>query len=127
MSVDAKIDSLIEALNRNTEALLGAKDAGVAAGAAAPAKTTAAKGAAKTTAAAKTPSLTQDQVIAALTTLKDDFNLDEAKKIVTSVGGVDKMKEIPPEKFQVVYDAATARHAELTAEAAGGGSSGDDL
>lgn len=116
MSIDVQIAALIAALNANTEAL---KAAGGSAPAATTEKATKAK-AEKTK--DETPKITQEQVNAALIKIKDDFGMPEAKKIITDVGGVEKMAEIKPAEYQAVYDAAVAKHAELSA----GGSSEDD-
>jgi hypothetical protein len=108
MNIEQLIATLIAALNANTEALNKAGGAAPAAGAE---KTTKAKPAA----VKDEPKITQDMVNAALVKIKDDFGMPEAKVIIKDVGKVDKMSDIKPATFQAVYDAAVARHAELTA------------
>ena len=124
MSVDAKIDALIAALNANTEAL---KAAGTGTAATASAEKSETKPKGKGAAATKedAPKITQDQVNAALIKIKDDFGMDEAKKVIKEFGKVDKMAEIKPAQYQAVYDAAVAKHAELSEGGAGG--SDDDM
>ncbi len=101
MGIEAKIDELVAALNRNTEAL---------AGAAAPAGKTKTTNTNKKTEA---PKVSQDEVNAALLKLKEAHGIDEAKAIVKKVGKVDKMGEIKPADYKAVYDAAVARFEEL--------------
>jgi len=122
MSVDAKIDALIAALNANTEALKAAAVAAVSD------KTETKTGKGKTTEKTKdeAPKVTQEQVNAALIKIKDDFGMDEAKKVIKEFGKVDKMAEIKPAQYQAVLDAAVAKHAELS-EVGSGGSGDDDM
>lgn len=124
MSIDKSIAELTAALDRNTAALLAAAGAGAAA-AAAPA----AEKAGKTEKAAKTekkeePKITQDQVNAALIKIKDDYGMEHAKEVIKEQGKCDRMADIKPAQYQAVYDAAVAKHAELS-EAANGGGGGD--
>lgn len=115
MSVDKKIDDLIAALDRNTAALLAS---GGSAPAAAPAAESTKKG--KKTEAAETksgPKHDQAEVNAALIALKDTFGAEHAKAIIKDVGGVDKMSDIKEDKYDAVFDAAKAKHAELTSAA----------
>ena len=115
MSIEKHLTDLKEALDRNTDALL---KAGNTAAPAAETKTT--KGAGKAPAAEK---ITQEQVNAALIKIKDDFGMEEAKGVIKSHGKVEKMSEIKPAQYQAVFDAAIARHAELTE----GGGAGDEM
>jgi hypothetical protein len=52
----------------------------------------------------------------ALIALKDKFGGDKAKEIIKSVGGVDKMADIPEDKYDAVFSAAEIRYSELEAE-----------
>lgn len=115
MSVDKKIDDLIAALDRNTEALLKAGSP-VTGGTAAEKPAT--KGKAEKPAKEEAVKITQEQVNAALVKLKDDFDLKHAKEIIKEHGKCDKMADIKPAHFQAVYDAAIAKYTELSA---GGG------
>lgn len=119
MSVDKKIDELIAALDRNTAALTAA---GTSAGSTSTAAATTGK--AKKEEKKEEPKITQEQVNAALIKIKDDFSMDEAKAIIKSAGKVDKMADIKPANYQAVYDAAVARHAELTEAGSGGNDDG---
>jgi len=119
MSIDAQIAALIAALNANTEALL--KSGGTTAAATDKAD---AKPAGKGKAKDDTPKITQEQVNAALIKIKDDFGMEHAKAVIKEFGKVDKMAEIKPAQFQAVFDAAVAKHAELT-EAGSGDGDGD--
>lgn len=117
--IEELLTEVKEALDRNTAAL--EKAAGVTGTQAA----TGGEKAGKTEKAPKAdkkdePKVTQDQVNAALIKLKDDFSMDEAKAIIKEHGKVEKMSEIKPATYQAVYDAAVARHAELSAGSGGG-------
>lgn len=117
MSIDKKIDDLIAALDRNTAALAAAGTAVAASATAAPAakadkKEAAAAKADKKEAAA--PKITQEEMQAALIKVRDDFGSDVAKALVREVGKVEKMSEIKPALYQTVFDAAVAKHAELS-------------
>lgn len=122
MSIEKALADLTEALNANTAALLKA-------GGATPNPTTvaameeardkkgpgrpkkeeaAAPAAAPAPAAPKAPARTQEEMVAALEEVKDKISLDAAKKIITEVGGVEKRKDIPADKYAAVYDAAKA-------------------
>lgn len=121
MSIEALAQSLIEALDRNTQALLA--QGGKATTAAAPAdkgKPAADKGkpAAKKEEAAK-PKHTEDEVVAAISKLKDDFNVDEAKAIVKKLGFA-KMADITPDKYDEAVELAEKRYEELTEEGGDG-------
>jgi len=109
MSIEALMTELRDALNANTEALL--KSGGTSAAATDKADT---KPAGKGKAKDDTPKITQEQVNAALIKIKDDFGMDKAKEVIKEFGKVDKMAEIKPAQYQAVYDAAIAKHAELS-------------
>ena len=116
--IEKLIESLIASLDANTEALkAGVSGQGQTTSApAATEKSTKTEKADKTETKKKSdePKITQDQVNAALVKIKDDFGMDEAKKIISEVGKVSKMGEIKPAQYQAVFDAAVARHAELS-------------
>jgi len=110
MSIEALMTELRDALNANTEALKAA-----ASGAAVAEKVeTKAAGKAKAEKKEEAPKITQEQVNAALIKIKDDFGMDKAKEVIKEFGKVDKMAEIKPAQYQAVYDAAIAKHAELS-------------
>jgi len=117
MSIEALLTSLKESIDRNTEALKAVQGGTTSTATEKSTKTT------KTTKTEKTdePKVTQDQMNAALVKIKDDFGMDEAKAIISEFGKVAKMSEIKPAQFQAVYDAAVAKHAELSN---GGGDDG---
>lgn len=125
MSIEKALADLTEALNANTAALL--KAAGSAPAAAAAAEPAEKKGpgrpkkdtAAEKPAAPAKPTVTQEQMVAALEEVKDKISLDAAKKIISEVGGVDKRKDIPADKYAAVYEAAKA--------AIEGGEDGEDM
>lgn len=110
MSIEALMTELRDALNANTEALKAA-----ASGAAVAENVeTKAAGKAKAEKKEQAPKITQEQVNAALIKIKDDFGMDKAKEVIKEFGKVDKMAEIKPAQYQAVYDAAIAKHAELS-------------
>lgn len=116
MSIEKALADLTEALNANTAALL--KTGGTAAPATADSATEKrgpgrpkkedAPAPASAPAAPKAPTRTQEEMVAALEEVKDKISLDAAKKIISEVGGVDKRKDIPADKYAAVYDAAKA-------------------
>lgn len=119
MSIEKALADLTEALNANTAALLKAAGTTPAAAAVAepatekkgpgrPKKEEAAAPAPAKTAPAKAKARTQEEMVAALEEVKDKISLDAAKKIISEVGGVDKRKDIPADKYTAVYDAAKA-------------------
>lgn len=123
MSIEKALADLTEALNANTAALLkAAGSAATATAAAAPAAEAAAPATEKkgpgrpkkeaaeaaAPAASAKPTVTQEQMVAALEEVKDKISLDAAKKIINDVGGVDKRKDIPADKYAAVYEAAKA-------------------
>lgn len=124
MSIETLLTSLKESVDRNTEALLAVAASGGKAAATESGTKASGKAGKKTEAAATTetaaapsgPKHTQDEVNAALIKIKDDFGLEHAKGIIKSVGGVDKMGDIPADKYDAVFDAAVKKHAELSAE-----------
>jgi len=122
MSIDTAIAALTAALLANTAAL---EKAGGAAPYAAAAEKPATKGKATAEKKVDEPKITQEQVNAALIKIKDDFGMPAAKEVIKDFGKVDKMSEIKPAQFQAVFDAAVAKHAELSA--AGEEEKGDDL
>jgi hypothetical protein len=65
--------------------------------------------------AAKKPASehSKEEMVAALTELKDTKGKDAAKAVIKDVGGVDKMADIPDDKIDAVYEAAKAA---MTAE-----------
>lgn len=118
MSIEKALADLTEALNANTIVLLKAGGTAPAAAAAAVAEAATEKkgpgrpkkedAAAPAPAAPKAPARTQEEMVAALEEVKDKINLDAAKEIISQVGGVDKRKDIPADKYAAVYDAAKA-------------------
>lgn len=61
-------------------------------------------------AAAKKPASehTKEEMVAALTELRDTKGKDAAKAVIKDVGGVEKMADIPDDKTDAVYEAAKA-------------------
>lgn len=117
MSIEALLTALKESIDANTEALNRAAGATAAPAAAKEAAAeTPAKGRGRPAkeAAAETPKITQDMVNAALIKIKEEFGMEHAKVVIKEAGGVDKMAEIKPAKFQAVYDAAVAKYDELS-------------
>lgn len=129
--IESLIEKLIASIDANTEALKSGAGAVGATSETKPGK--AAKGAAETSEtksgkATKStkPTKTQAEVNAALIKLKDTYKAEEAKAIITKVGGVDRMGEIPEDKYDEVYNAAVKRFEELSAET-GEGAADDGL
>jgi len=113
------IEQQLTELNTNIKALVAAigsiQGGAAAAGTAAAASTTkpAASGKGKTSTAKETPpSVSVDEMQGALGKVKEKYDAATAKAIIKSVGGVEKMNEIPTDKVQAVYDAATKKLAE---------------
>ena len=133
MSIEQLLADLKEAVEKNTAALERLSVGGASgsttttsapAAADEPAKRTRTKPAAdKEPAADKKPEVTQEQMQAALIKIKDDFGMDKAKEVIKEAGGVDKMGDIKPAKYAAVFEAAVAKHAELS----GGDEDGGDL
>ncbi len=118
MSIDAQIAALIAALAANTAAL---EKAAGATPAASTGKSAAAAAKDKAAGAVKEDAVTQEQMNAALVKIKDDFGMEHAKEVIVAAGGVQKMAEIKPAKYKAVFEAAVAKHAELTEGAGDGG------
>lgn len=100
------LELLIEALNRNTEALLAANGATPAAAAdTKPAKTTPAKPAkpAKPAGPKHTKAETTEVVVA----VKDTIGVDAAKKLLAD-HGFKKVADITEDKFDVLFDEGKA-------------------
>lgn len=51
---------------------------------------------------------TRDDMIAALNEVKEKKGVAEAKELIKSKGGVDKMADVPEAKIDAVYEAAKA-------------------
>ena len=94
MSIDVQIAALITALNANTAALEKAAGS-VSTGSTEKVETKTTK-TTKTEKKEEAPKVTQEEVNAALIKIKDDFGMPEAKKIISEVGGVEKMAGIKP-------------------------------
>lgn len=62
------------------------------------------------------PKHTRDEMEAALNALKDKKGIEAAKGVIKSAGGVDKKAEIPDDKVDAVFDAATAAASEEEAD-----------
>lgn len=125
MSIEALLSELKASIDRNTEALLASAGKGEVGSVSD--KTEKVEKAEKTTKTktekkADEPKITQEQVNGALIKIKDDFGMEHAKAIIKEVGKADKMNDIKPAQYQAVYDAAVAKHAELSA----GGEEEDD-
>jgi hypothetical protein len=117
MTIETLLENLITALNENAEALKSAGN-GTASGTT---EVTGDKASSKTEKTAKTekakkPTKTQAEMNTALIALKDKFGGEKAKEIIKSVGGVDKMADIPEDKYDAVFTAAEKRYEELEAE-----------
>lgn len=138
MSIEQLIKENTEAINRNTEALLAVAGKAATTTAAAKTETTTSKtdaaksgstGGAKTSGAAKKeaakPKHSEDEVVAALTKIKEEFGADPAKEIVKELGFA-KMAEITPDKYDLAVELATKKYEALVEEAGGSGDS-DDL
>lgn len=125
--IEQLIKDLIEALNANTAALAAA--AGTVAATTTEATTTdaAAEKTTKKTKKAETkaepeetkPEHTQAEVSAALLKIKDDFGIEHAREILKKYK-YEKMGDIKPEHFDVIFKDAEAKHAELTEDADNG-------
>lgn len=101
MSIEQKIEALTAALEANTAAL---KAAGGTTAATKPAA------AAKTVKEPAKPACvnTREAMQALLKKVKEEKSADDAKGIIKEVGGVEKMADIPEDKIDAVFDAATA-------------------
>lgn len=104
MSIEQKIEALIAALEANTAALKAGGAAAPAAGK--PAATSTTKTVKETAKPASTN--TREAMQALLKKVKEEKSADDAKGIIKEVGGVEKMADIPEDKIDAVFDAATA-------------------
>lgn len=117
MAIEELLTSLIAAVEANTAAILGQ---GANVGAAPAASETKPK-ATRTKAADKaTSKFTADQVRDTLIKVKSEVGEDEAKRIISEVGGYEKLAQLvaDPGKFDAVMEAAEEA-------LAGGGDDGD--
>lgn len=116
MTIEQLIAANTAALEANTAALL--KSGGSTTGAG---KTTGGStaGAGKTTTTAKGPKNTRESMVAALQKVKEEKSKEEAKALISEVGGVEKMADIPEGKIDAVYDAAVKKLAEESAPEGG--------
>jgi len=89
----------------------GSADTSVSTGKTGKAETS--KPAAKTT---SKPKVTQEQVQAALTKVKDTLGVPAAKGIINETGGVKKMDDIPEDKYAAVIKACEEKLTEAEAE-----------
>jgi len=71
----------------------------------------------KTTKTTK-PKVSQEDMQAALTKVKENHGVPAAKAVIKEYGGVAKMDDIPESKYEAVFNACQEKLAE--AEAAGG-------
>ena len=69
----------------------------------------------------------QEEVVTALQKLMTDFGKGHAKDVIKTAGGVEKMADIPADKFEAVYTAACAKYDEMQAKAAAAKSSDEGL
>jgi ABC-type oligopeptide transport system substrate-binding subunit len=109
MSFDAQITEL----NTNIKALIAALGAASTGTASAASTGTADTGTAKTTGKGKTKTAekagpTREEMVAALTEVKEKFGAAEAKAIITKVGAA-KMAEIADDKIQSAFTLAKAK------------------
>lgn len=107
MSLETEIQTLTTAV----EALTAAIKAGGGADAPAPEKKTRkAKEEPEVTKTKEEPKskYTRDDMIAALNEVKEKKGVAEAKELIKSKGGVDKMADVPEAKIDAVYEAAKA-------------------
>jgi hypothetical protein len=112
MSIEQLLQGVIEALNANTAALQGSAVKTTGTGTSGETGTASTgKGGDKGGDKKKGP--TVEEMQAALTAVKEKFGAAEAKSIIKSAGGVEKMNEIPEKKVKAVFEAAQAK---LTAE-----------
>lgn len=100
------LELLIEALNRNTEALLAANGAAPAAADTKPAKTTTTKPKNTSTKPAG-PKHTKAETTEVVVAVKDTIGVDAAKKLLAD-HGFKKVADITEDKFDVLYDEGKA-------------------
>ncbi len=110
MSLEVKIETLTAAVEALTAAIA---KGGVAASTAPAASETpekktrnTAKKEEKTEAPTAKSKHSRDDVIAALNEVKEKKGVADAKAVIKTAAGVDKMADIPEEKLDAVYDAA---------------------
>ena len=113
MSLEQNITELTAAVKELTATMIAvtkAAPAGTSDDAPAEKTKSAAKTETKPAAKASTKKITQEVMIATLTKLKEEHPkaVGACKPIIEKIGGADKMKEIPEENFQAVYDATKA-------------------
>lgn len=108
MSIEKALADLTVAVAANTEALkaLGGASAGKSASGTSDDKKPETKTKPPAETKTKPAGLERGQVNAALTEVKEKKGAPAAKAIIKDVGGVDKMADIPEDKFQEVFDAA---------------------
>lgn len=114
MSLEQELQANTAAIEALTAALKGAGTAPADKPAAAP-KTEKAAPKGK----AKKSEHTLEEAQKALIKIKDDFDMKHAKDVLGEFG-IDKMANIPEDKIDAIYDAAIAKHAELSDEGGGG-------
>lgn len=120
--------SLEEAIKANTaavEALTAQLKAGgsAPAPAAAPAREKSAKGKEEKPTAAK-PKHSREEMVAAVVKVKDDFGKPEAEALIKKYSpDTGKIADVKDESIDALYDAAVARHEELS----NAGPSDDDI
>lgn len=114
------LETLIEALNKNTEALLAkAEVTSTASAAAEPAATTKpAAGTKKTTTKVEkiVPKYSVDEVNAAAVAVKEKFNSGAASALIKEHGKADKLKDIKPENYDAFVEACEKELAEEAVE-----------
>lgn len=108
MSIEQLLQGVIEALNKNTAALEAAagKTGAASTGSG---ETSGSTGKTGGTTKDKPKGPTVEEMQAVLTQVKEKFGAAEAKAIIKSAGGVDKMAEIPEKKVKAVFEAAQAK------------------
>lgn len=111
------LETLIEALNANTAAILG--NAGAATTAATKSEATSTTAATKGTKGTKTtkpevasPKHTVEEVQAAAVAVKDKFGSPAATELIKEHGKAEKLKDIKPENYDAFVEACEAKVAE---------------
>lgn len=107
MSLEAALAANTAALEANTQAIL---KGGTAAASTAAAGKTAKAGKAET--AAPASKHTREELAAALNSLKEAKGAPVAKALIKSVGGVDKLADVPEAKIDALFDAAGEKEVE---------------
>lgn len=124
MNLEQLLQGVIEALNANTAALQAANGGAAAStGTAATGAKAGAKAGAKTKTDTKPAGPSREEMVAALTEVKEKFGAAEAKAIITKVGAA-KMAEIADDKIGTAFTLAKAK---LDADAAGGDDDDDGI